>query len=131
METMKMKLFEPPVLKFKEANRSRNPEFGLLDTVLETYPELYKIVEGDITEGKTDGNLGRGDSPSVEQIVRAALYKEMKQLDYRELEFAQTDSRICEQFVKTDRYNPYRFNRQVQHPRIWQKPQQVSCNRGL
>jgi hypothetical protein len=69
METMKMKLFEPPVLKFEEANRSRNPEFGLLDTVLETHPELYKIVEGDITEGKTDGNLGRGDSPSVEQIV--------------------------------------------------------------
>jgi hypothetical protein len=23
------------------------------------------------------------------------------------------------------------FNRQVQHPRIWQKPQQEFCNRGL
>jgi IS5 family transposase len=33
----------------------------------------------------------------------------MKQPDCRELEFAQTDSRICGQFVKTDRYNPYGF----------------------
>jgi IS5 family transposase len=80
-----------------------------LDTILEAHPELYKIVEPDITAGRKENNLGRGDSPSVEQIVRAALYKEMKGLDYRELEFAQTDSRICEQFVKIDPYNPYSF----------------------
>ncbi|MDR2742106.1 MAG: ISNCY family transposase, partial [Treponema sp.] len=106
---MKMKLFQPLVLKFEEANWSRNPEFGLLDTILEAHPELYKIVEQDITGGRNENNLGRGDSPSVEQIVRAALYKEIKGLDYRELEFAQTDSRICEQFVKTDPYKPYSF----------------------
>jgi IS5 family transposase len=106
---MKIKLFQPLVLKFEEANWARNPEFGLLDTVLEAHPELYTIVEQDITGGRKENNLGRGDSPSVEQIVRAALYKEMKGLDYRELEFAQTDSRICEQFVKTDPYNPYSF----------------------
>jgi IS5 family transposase len=106
---MKLKLFQPLVLKFEEANWSRNPEFGLLDTVLEAHPELYKIVEQDITGGSSGNNLGRGDSPGVEQIVRAALYKEIKGLDYRELEFAQTDSRICEQFVKTDPYNPYSF----------------------
>jgi IS5 family transposase len=106
---MKMKLFQPLTLKFEEANWARNPEFGLLDTVLEAHPELYKIVEQDITGRRKENNLGRGDSPSVEQIVRAALYKEIKCLDYRELEFAQTDSRICEQFVKTDPYNPYSF----------------------
>jgi IS5 family transposase len=106
---MKMKLFEPLALKFEEANWSRNPEFGLVDTILETHPELYKIVEGDIRAGQKDTSLGRGDTPSVEQIVRGAIYKEMKHLDYRELEFAQTDSRICEQFVKADPYRPYSF----------------------
>jgi IS5 family transposase len=106
---MKMKLFQPLVLKFEEANWSRNPEFGLLDTILEAHPELYTLVEQDITGGRKENNLGRGDSPGVEQIVRAALYKEIKSIDYRELEFAQTDSRICEQFVKTDPCNPYSF----------------------
>jgi len=46
--------------------------------------------------------FGRQDMPSVEQIVHAAIYKEMKGLDYRELEYAQSDPRICEQFVKLD-----------------------------
>jgi hypothetical protein len=42
------------VLKFKEANWSRNPEFGLFDTIPEARPELYKIVEQDITAGQKD-----------------------------------------------------------------------------
>jgi IS5 family transposase len=52
--------------------------------------------------------------PSVEQIVRAAIYKEMKKLDYRALEYAQEDSRICEQFVKINPLRPYSFQ-------AWQK----------
>jgi hypothetical protein len=32
----------------------------------------------------------------VEQILRGALYKKMKNLTYRELEYAQHDSRICD-----------------------------------
>jgi IS5 family transposase len=41
--------------------------------------------------------------------VRAAIYKEMKKLDCRELEFAQEDSRICENFVKIDPQRPHSF----------------------
>jgi len=41
--------------------------------------------------------------------VRAALYKELKQLDYRELEYHQGDSRICSQLVKIDMLRPYSF----------------------
>jgi IS5 family transposase len=33
----------------------------------------------------------------------------MKHLDHRALEYAQEDSRICEQFVKTDSDRPYSF----------------------
>ena len=106
---MKISLFEPLRLKFEHANWAQNPEFGLLDTILELHPELIKIVEDDITKGSKQSDFGRQDMPSVEQIVRAAIYKEMKNLDYRELEHAQTDSRICEQFVKIDRLRPYSF----------------------
>jgi IS5 family transposase len=106
---MKMQLFEPLRLKFEDPNWSKNPEFGLLDTILESHPSLLKIVEADILKGCKSSIFGRRDMPSVEQIVRAAIYKEMKGLDYRELEYHQEDSRICEQFVKIDTRRPYSF----------------------
>jgi IS5 family transposase len=109
-----MKLFEPLVLKFEDGNWALDPELGLIDTILEQNPEIIKMLESDITQGKPGSNFGRQDTPSVEQIVRAAIYKEMKNLDYRRLEYAQEDSRVCEQFVKIDRFRPYSFQ-------VWQK----------
>ena len=109
-----MKIFEPLVLKFEDGNWALDPELGLIDTILEQNPKLIKMLESDITQGKASSNFGRQDTPSVEQILRAAIYKEMKSLDYRSLEYAQEDSRICEQFVKIDRQRPYSFQ-------VWQK----------
>ncbi len=106
---MKMKLFEALTLKFEKTDWALNPEFGLLDTILEQHPELLKILEPDIIAGNKKSVFGRGDTPSIEQVVRAAFYKEIKQLDYRELEYAQSDSRICTQFVKIDPLRPYSF----------------------
>jgi len=85
-----------------------------MDTILEQKPELIKMFENDITQGKTSSTFGRQDTPSVEQILRAAIYKEMKNLDYRSLEYAQEDSKICEKFVKIDPQRPYSFH-------VWQK----------
>jgi hypothetical protein len=48
---MKMKLFEDFRIKFEYADRSRNPEFELLNTLLETRPELMKTVETDVRKG--------------------------------------------------------------------------------
>jgi IS5 family transposase len=104
-----MKIFEPLVLKFENPKRVNDPELGLIDTVLEEHPELINMFASDITAGKKDSNFGRQDTPGVERIVRAAIYKEMKQLDYRALEYAQEDSRICEQFVKINPNRPYSF----------------------
>ena len=78
-------------------------------TLLEQHGELYEIVKGDIRgKGKCSGK-GRQDSPTLEQVVRAALYKEMKQLNYRELEYAQSDSRICSAFIKLEGRKPLSF----------------------
>jgi len=109
-----MKIFEPLVLKFEDGNWALDPELGLIDTILEQSPKLIKMLEEDITQGKASSNFGRQDTPSVEQIIRAAIYKEMKNLDYRSLEYAQEDSRICEQFVKINPLRPYSFQ-------VWQK----------
>ena len=111
-----MELFEPWKLKFENPNWARDPELGLIDTILEKHPHLYRIVAPDITCLNKDSNFGRGDTPSVEQITRGALYKEIKKLDYRELEYAQIDSRICEQFMKINSLRPYSF--QVYHKYI-------------
>lgn len=106
---MKMKLFEPLRLKFEEPNWVKNPEFGLMDTILENHPELFNILRGDIIYGNKTSDFGRKDIPSVEQIVRAAIYKEIRQLDYRQLEYHQADSRICEQFLKIENGREYSF----------------------
>ena len=109
-----MKLFEPLTLKFEDGKWASDPELGLIDTILEKNPKLIKMLENDITRGNPGSSLGRQDTPSVEQIVRAAIYKEMKNLDYRALEYAQEDSRICEHFVKINPCRPYSFQ-------VWQK----------
>lgn len=104
-----MKIFNELILKFESTDWSKNPEFGLIDTVLELHPELLLLLNDDIIKGEKDSNFGRKDVPTVEQIVRAAIYKEMKGLDYRELEYAQSDSRICASFIKLDMRKPYSF----------------------
>ena len=86
-----MRIREPLELKFEVHNWALDPALGLIDTILEQNPKLIKMLEGDITQGKPISNFGRQDTPSVEQILRAAIYKEMKSLDYRSLEYAQED----------------------------------------
>jgi len=104
-----MKIFNELCLKFERTDWALNPEFGLIDTILEKHPELYKTVSADILPSKKAGPFGRGDIPSVEQVVRAAIYKELKGYDYRELEYAQSDSRICASFIKLDNRKPFSF----------------------
>ena len=104
-----MKLYNEWVLKFQKPDWSRNPEFGVIDTILELRPEIFHLFKSDIVDSEYISNFGRKDTPSVEQIVRAAIYKEIKGYDYRELEFAQSDSRICATFIKLDERQPFCF----------------------
>ena len=104
-----MKLFEELTLKFERPDWSRNPEFGVIDTILEKHSDIFLLMKDDIKANSPDSQFGRGDVPTVEQIVRAAIYKEMKSLDYRELAYAQIDSRICATFIKLDLRKPYSF----------------------
>ncbi len=104
-----MRLFEDFKIKYERPDWSRNLELGLIDSILEQYPHLINLLEEDITRGQKSSVFGRKDTPSVEQIVRAAIYKELKGLEYRELEYHQTDSRICATFIKIDELRPYSF----------------------
>ena len=55
-----MKLFEPWKFKFENSDWASNPEFGLIDTILEKNPHFYEIVAADITAGNKDGNFDEG-----------------------------------------------------------------------
>lgn len=105
-----MKLFNDLCLKFEKPDWSMNPEFAFVDTIFEEHPELYDIVKENVVRGTKESIFGRGDTPTVEQIVRAAIFKEIKGLDYRELEYAQSDSRICSTFIKLDNRHPFSFS---------------------
>ena len=104
-----MVLFEKFKKQTAQVDWSKNLELGLLDCILESHPELLEYVRADITSGLKESNFGRKDTPSVEQILRAALFKEIRGLDYRGLEYAQSDSRICGRFIKLDPTRPYSF----------------------
>jgi transposase, IS5 family len=104
-----MKLFNELTLKFEKTDWSKNPEFCVIDTILENRPDIIRMFEKDIIGNEKRSNFGRQDTPSVEQIVRAAIFKEMRRLDYRELEYAQNDSRICATFIKLDTREPFSF----------------------
>ncbi len=80
-----MKIFNELALKFERSDWALNPEFGLIDTILEHHPSLIELLTPDATGGTNVGQFGRKDTPTVEQIVRAAIFKEMKGLNYREL----------------------------------------------
>ena len=104
-----MKLLNDLKLQFEKELWALNPELAVIDTILNTHPEIFEMVRQDVTMGQADKGTGRQDMPTVEQIVRAAIYKEMKNLTYRELEYAQHDSRLCATFIKIDERKPFSF----------------------
>jgi IS5 family transposase len=103
-----MQIFEDFKIRFEQANWKNDLELGLIDSILDKHPHLITSLGSSILKTSTN-SLGRQDTPSIEQIVRAAIYKELKGLKYRELEYHQEDSRIASIFIKIDPLRPYSF----------------------
>ena len=104
-----MKLLNELRLRLDNPKWVLDADLAVIDTILDENPRLYEIVGADLLELNKSSKRGRQDSPTVEQVVRAALYKEIKKLDYRELEYAQEDSRMCGVFIKLEGRSPFSF----------------------
>lgn len=104
-----MQLFEDFKIRFEQPNWKNDLELSLIGSVLERYPHIISTLGEGISGRNGKNRIGRQDTPSIEQIVRVAIYKEMKGLDYRELEYHQEDSRIACFFIKIDPLRPYSF----------------------
>jgi len=111
-----MELFNKVELRLNRPDFKHNPEFALIDSILETNQHLIKMLQPDITAGTKTSKFGRKDTPSVEQIVRFALFKEIRNLNYEDLTLSQTDSKICETFVGLNCRRP--FSESVLHKYI-------------
>lgn len=109
-----MKLLNQTLLKFTRPDWRRDVELALIDTILEQHPELLAIIAEDVVANNGEKQFGRKDSPTVEQVMRGAIFKELKGLGYRGLEYAQADSRVCGVFIKLDERKPFSFQ-------VWQK----------
>jgi IS5 family transposase len=95
-----MRVLSELQVKFSQPQWHLDPELAIFDTVLERHPELLDVVKDEVLGVGKQNGLGRQDSPTVEQVVRAAIYKEVKGLSYVELEYHQYDSKICEVFLQ-------------------------------
>lgn len=104
-----MKTFNDLCLRFENPVWQHYPELAVMDSILESHPELVNLVKDDVTRGSRSQRFGRKDSPSVEQIMRAAIYKEIKRVEYRQLEADLYDSTVCREFIKLDGRQPFSF----------------------
>ena len=109
-----MKILNQALLKFTRPDWRRDPELALIDTIIEQHSEFISIIASDVIGSDGEKQFGRKDSPTVEQVMRAAIFKELKTLNYRDLEYAQADSRVCGVFIKLDDRRPFSFQ-------VWQK----------
>lgn len=91
-----MDLFNKLTIKFEHPDWSKNPEFGLIDAILEENPGLIKLLEEDITTGTSQSNFGRKDSPTVEQVVRAAINRIAIGNGYESLKKLRQDSTVVQ-----------------------------------
>ena len=104
-----MKIYNELLLKFEKPDWSTNTEFCVIDAILESRYDIILMLKSDIVGSERASTFGRQDTPNVEQIVRAAIFKEMRGMDYRELEYAPNDSRICATFIKLEGRETYIF----------------------
>jgi IS5 family transposase len=105
-----MKLYNELKLRFDTPIWGLHPELALFDILLDKNPHFVKLVSDDVLSCVKESSFGRKDSPTVEQVLRAAIYKEIKRLTYRELEVDMYDSKICSMFLKLEDNQGYSYS---------------------
>ena len=82
-----MKIFNDLKLRFEQQIWEKSPELAVIDSIIVSNKELVDIIKDDVRKKLKNNKLGRKDNPTVEQILRLAIYKEIKTVNYNEVEF--------------------------------------------
>jgi IS5 family transposase len=80
-------------------NHPRAKELKRISRILDENPTINTMVLQDLTRGGKPSNTG-AEGMSAEQVIRAALVKQMEDCSYRELEFHIVDSRSYRKFLQ-------------------------------
>jgi hypothetical protein len=88
-----MELHTELKLRFDEPIWAYSPELALFDIFIEKHPEMVTEVGKDVLKLVKNNGKGRQDSPSVETVLRAAIYMSIEKLTYRDLEKHMYDSK--------------------------------------
>jgi transposase, IS5 family len=104
-----MKLHNELKLRFDDPIWAYSPELALFDIFLEKHPEMVSEVGKDVLKLIKNNGKGRQDSPSVETILRAAIYMTIEKLSYRDLEKHMYDSKVCFHFLRLEADRYYSF----------------------
>lgn len=97
-----MKFFKrQSTIDFEQANWEQEPHLFIIDQFLDRNPDIILLAAPCFPNAceEVHAPIGR-DGMTLEQIVRFAIYKQHKNLDYRELSIASYDSKICRSFTK-------------------------------
>jgi len=86
-------------IKFQSANWTYFPELAVIDILLEENQQILDLVSNCFKSDYRWGKYGR-KGMSVDQILRCAIYKAMKDITYSELEKDLVDSQVCKDFCK-------------------------------
>ncbi len=95
-----MQVFTTCQRQLEEPRWHLDPELALAEAAIRVHPELVDLIREPVLAIGKNSPLGRQDSPTVEQVLRAAIYKEVKGLSYAGLEYQQYDSKIAEVFLQ-------------------------------
>jgi hypothetical protein len=88
-------------LRFQKSKLGIRPGVGIDRHSIRAEPGNVRDSQGRHNrhrERQRDRTAGQSDS----RADSAAIYKEIKKLDYRELEYAQHDSKVCSAFIKLE-----------------------------
>jgi carboxypeptidase C (cathepsin A) len=105
-----MELHTELKLRFDEPIWAYSPELALFDIFIEKHPEMVTEVGKDVLKLVKNNGKGRQDSPSVETVLRAAIYMSIEKLTYRDLEKHMYDSKVCFHFLRLEDDHYYSFS---------------------
>jgi IS5 family transposase len=97
-------------LRFDDPIWAYSPELALFDIFIEKHPEIVTEVGKDVLNLVKNNGKGRQDSPSVETVLRAAIYMSIEKLTYRDLEKHMYDSKVCIHFLRLEEGHYYSFS---------------------
>lgn len=133
-----MKFFKrQSTLDFEEANWEQEPDFFIIDQFLDKNLDIVLLAAPCFPNACDEVHAAVGrDGMTVEQIVRFAIYKQHKKLDYRELSTASYDSKICRSFTKMAlremfSYQALQENISEITPEILEKIQIAICQQAI